>query len=51
MERVLSLQKLSEHSSEAMDEMISTISNVCSDETTACSTQSNQCKTTDTASW
>ena len=43
MERVLSLQKLSEYSEEAMNELWSTFSGGCSDGTTACSTQSNGC--------
>lgn len=44
MERVLALQSLPDAFSGEGDEMDSNISNVCSSETTHCSTQSNQCK-------
>lgn len=43
MERVLALQGLPETSFANGDEMDSNLSNVCSSETTKCSTQSNQC--------
>lgn len=54
MERVLSLQRLSEHRELTINEPnpLSTISNVCSDATTQCSTESVQCKTfVNTESW
>lgn len=43
MERVLALQTLQEAFAEG-DEMDSNFSNVCSSQTTACSTQSSQCR-------
>lgn len=44
MERVLALQGLPETFFAEAGEMDSNWSNICSSETTACSTQSNQCR-------
>lgn len=44
MERVLALQSLPDAFSGEGDELDSNISNVCSSQTTACSTQSSQCR-------
>ncbi|HZI87997.1 MAG TPA: hypothetical protein VFD48_14280, partial [Pyrinomonadaceae bacterium] len=51
MDRVLALQSLPEAYFGEGDEMDSNLSNICSSETTACSTQSSGCKTVIKMDW